>query len=54
MGQRSSINVIYLASPDTIDVEMREIIESKDMITGIINRGLTNTDLALKFKVRHE
>lgn len=34
MGQKNSINITYLLSPDTIDVEMREIVKDKSLITG--------------------
>lgn len=39
MGQKNSINVTWLLSPDTIDVDMNELVRSKSLITGVVNRG---------------
>lgn len=50
MGQKNSINVTYLLSPETIDVEMRETVKDKSLITGVVNRGLNENELlARKF-----
>lgn len=50
MGQKNSINITYLLSPETIDVEMRETVKDKSLITGVVNRGLNENELlARKF-----
>lgn len=48
MGQKSSIIITYLLSPDTIDVEMRETVKDKSLITGVINRGESEEQLLMK------
>lgn len=48
MGQKNSINITYLLSPDTIDVEMRETVKDKSLITGVINRGESEEQLLMK------
>lgn len=54
MGQKNSINVTYLLSLDTIDVEMRETIKDKSLITGVVNNGLSENELiAKKFLKKH-
>lgn len=54
MGQKNSINITYLLSPDTIDVEMRETIKDKSLITGVVNRGQSENELlARKFLQKH-
>ena len=55
MGQQSTVNITYLLSPNTIDVELMETIESKKLLTGVVNAGLSESELiARKFlrKVR--
>lgn len=54
MGQKNSINITYLLSPDTIDVEMRETVKDKSLITGVVNRGQSENELlARKFLQKH-
>lgn len=54
MGQKNSINVTYMLSPDTIDVEMRETVKDKSLITGVVNKGLNENELlARKFLQKH-
>lgn len=54
MGQKNSINITYLLSPETIDVEMRETVKDKSLITGVVNRGLNENELlARKFLQKH-
>lgn len=54
MGQKNSINVTYMLSPDTIDVEMRETVKDKSLITGVVNEGLNENELlARKFLQKH-
>lgn len=48
MGQKNSIIITYLLSPDTIDVEMRETVKDKSLITGVINRGESEEQLLMK------
>lgn len=40
MGQRGSINVTYLMSSRTIDVEMMETIRDKERVVSTVNRGI--------------
>lgn len=42
MGQRGSINVTYLMSSRTIDVEMMETIRDKERVVSTVNRGIEN------------
>lgn len=50
MGQRSTITVTYLLSPETIDVEMKETLDGKKMLTDIVNAGHSENELiAMKF-----
>lgn len=50
MGQTSTITVTYLLSPDTIDVEMKETLDGKKMLTDIVNAGHSENELiAMKF-----
>lgn len=50
MGQTSTITVTYLLSPDTIDVEMKEALDGKKMLTDIVNAGHSENELiAMKF-----
>lgn len=50
MGQKSTITVTYLLSPETIDVEMKETLDSKKMLTDVVNAGKSENDLiAMKF-----
>lgn len=54
MGQKNSINITYLLSPETIDVEMRETVKDKSLITGVVNRGMNENELlARKFLQKH-
>lgn len=54
MGQKNSIIITYLLSPDTIDVEMRETIKDKSLITGVVNRGQSEEELLVrKFFKKH-
>lgn len=54
MGQKNSINITYLLSPETIDVEMRETVKDKSLITGVVNRGLNENELlSRKFLQKH-
>lgn len=54
MGQKNSINITYLLSPDTIDVEMRETVQDKSLITGVVNKGFCENELlAKKFLQKH-
>jgi hypothetical protein len=40
--------------PDTIDVEMRETVKDKSLITGVVNRGQSENELlARKFLQKH-
>lgn len=48
MGQKNSIIITYLLSLDTIDVEMRETVKDKSLITGVINRGESEEQLLMK------
>lgn len=48
MGQRSSINITFLLSPDTIDVEIKEMVDDKGMITGLVNKGGNENELLTK------
>lgn len=55
MGQQSTVNITYLLSPNTIDIELMETIESKKLLTGVVNAGFSENELiARKFlrKVR--
>ena len=50
MGQKNTITVTYLLSPETIDVEMKETLDSKKMLTDVVNAGKSENDLiAMKF-----
>lgn len=50
MGQTSTITVTYLLSPETIDVEMKETLDGKKMLTDIVNAGHSENELiAMKF-----
>lgn len=50
MGQQNSINVIHILSPMSIDVEMKDMVLDKSLITGVVNRGMREDDLlARKF-----
>ena len=50
MGQTSTITVTYLLSPETIDVEMKETLGGKKMLTDIVNAGHSENELiAMKF-----
>lgn len=42
IGQKSSTNVYYIMSQDTIDVRIREILDEKILITNAVNKGLEN------------
>jgi hypothetical protein len=54
MGQKNSINITYLLSPETIDVEARETVKDKSLITGVVNRGMNENELlARKFLQKH-
>ena len=54
MGQKNSIIITYLLSPDTIDVEMRETVKDKSLITGVVNRGQSEEELLVrKFFKKH-
>lgn len=48
MGQRNSINITYLLSPDTIDVDIKEMVADKGMITGLVNKGGNENELLTK------
>lgn len=48
MGQRNSINITYLLSPDTIDADIKEMIADKGMITGLVNKGGNENELLTK------
>lgn len=48
MGQRNSINITFLLSPETIDVEIKEMVAEKGMITGLVNRGGNESELLTK------
>lgn len=50
MGQKNSINVTYLMSSQTIDVEMMETIHNKEKVVSTINRGVENDNNRL-FKI---
>lgn len=47
MGQRGSINVTRLLCPDTIDVQMNEMMTDKSLVMGVINRGESENVLLL-------
>lgn len=50
MGQKNTITVTYLLSPETIDVEMKETLDGKKMLTDVVNAGKSENDLiAMKF-----
>jgi SWI/SNF-related matrix-associated actin-dependent regulator 1 of chromatin subfamily A len=50
MGQKNTITVTYLLSPETIDVEMKETLDGKKMLTDIVNAGHSENELiAMKF-----
>lgn len=54
MGQKNSIIITYLLSLDTIDVEMRETVKDKSLITGVVNRGQSEEELLVrKFFKKH-
>ncbi len=48
MGQRNSINITYLLSPDTIDADIKEMVADKGMITGLVNKGGNENELLTK------
>lgn len=48
MGQRNSINITYLLSPDTIDADIKEMVANKGMITGLVNKGGSENELLTK------
>lgn len=48
MGQRNSINITYLLSPDTIDTDIKEMVADKGMITGLVNKGGNENELLTK------
>lgn len=48
MGQRNSINITYLLSPDTIDADIKEMVADKGMITGLVNKGGSENELLTK------
>ena len=50
MGQRNSINITYLLSPDTIDADIKEMVADKGMITGLVNKGGNENELLTKEK----
>lgn len=55
MGQKNSITVTYLLSPETIDVEMQEMVKDKGLLTGVINNGLSEGELlSRKFLLNRE
>ena len=45
MGQKNSINVYYLLSQETIDVESMQVLKEKTMITDAVNKGV---DISVK------
>ena len=47
MGQKGSINVTRLLCPDTIDVQMNEMMTDKSLVMGVINRGESENVLLL-------
>lgn len=54
MGQKNSIIITYLLSLDTIDVEMRETVKDKSLITGVVNKGQSEEELLVrKFFKKH-
>lgn len=53
MGQKNSINITHLLSPDTIDVEMKDMILDKSLITGVVNKGLSENELLIKKFLKH-
>lgn len=44
MGQKDSINVYYLLSPETIDMQISKMIERKKKITDAVNRGVVDEE----------
>lgn len=48
MGQRNSMNITYLLSPDTIDADIKEMVADKGMITGLVNKGGNENELLTK------
>lgn len=48
MGQRNSINITYLLSPDTIDADIKEMVADKGVITGLVNKGGNENELLTK------
>ena len=44
MGQRNSINIYYLLSPETIDMQISKMIERKKKITDAVNRGMVDEE----------
>lgn len=54
MGQKSVITVTYLLSSSTIDMEMKETLDSKKMLTDVVNAGKSESELmAMKFFRNH-
>ena len=48
MGQKQNITVTYFISPETIDVDMLDIIKDKSLITGVVNQGEREQALLVK------
>ena len=54
MGQRNSINITYLLSTETIDMEMKDIVMNKSLITGVVNRGMSEEELLTRKFLRNK
>lgn len=54
MGQRNSINIIHLLSTETIDMEMKDIVMNKSLITGVVNRGMSEEELLTRKFLRNK
>jgi SWI/SNF-related matrix-associated actin-dependent regulator 1 of chromatin subfamily A len=59
MGQKEEMNIYYILSNDTIDMDLKEVIEEKTVITDAVNKGQNassnedqSTDWALIHKLR--
>lgn len=44
MGQKNNINVYYLLSKDTIDVQSMEVLNEKRVVTDAVNKGKTTSE----------
>ena len=59
MGQMQTMNVYFLLSSDTIDVQIRELLDGKIKVTDAVNKGIDvqisrddSTDIAFIKKLK--